>query len=112
MNDTPQDTPGPDAAGLLPVKPERYKLYWATVAYHRTDDLRQPSKEDGPKPVPENGERVLVRVAWMMDEDDPYPGEFAFLVEVPEGYHHWLPQRDLKDLELHHEAARALGLTL
>jgi len=82
------------------TQPERYHRYYATVRYHRTDDLRQPSEEDGPTPVPENGARLLVQTAWLMDEDDPYPGELAFIIDEPAGFHHWLPQRDLTDFEL------------
>lgn len=85
------------------VVPERYNRYYATVCYHRTDDLRQPSQEDGPSPVPPNGARLLVLAGWLMDEEDPFPGEFAFLVEQPTNYHHWLPQRDLADFELYNE---------
>jgi hypothetical protein len=89
---------------------EHCARYWATVDYHRTDDLREPSQENGPTPVPPNGDRILVTAGWLMQEDENFPGEWAFLVEYPLGYCHWLPQRDLIDLEREPKRIKDLGI--
>jgi hypothetical protein len=96
----------------LPVVPTCYHYYWATVRWHRTDTLRRPSIEDGPKPVPDEGQRVLVQASWTMNEEEAFSGEIAFLIYQPTGFHHWLPQRDLTDFELvsRDEVVNLIGL--
>ena len=69
---------------------EALKKYKAKVNYHRTDDLRDN--------VPPNGEIIEVEAYWLMDEDDNFPGEWAFQPRDRK-YGYWLPQRDLEIIE-------------
>lgn len=72
------------------IIPERYHTYKAVVDWH---------KPPGRQPSPAQGQEIVVEVAWMMEEEDMFPGEFAFLVQQPTGFPYWIPQRDLLIVE-------------
>jgi len=70
----------------MSLQPISHKAYRATVNYSTPPD-RQPA--------PEQGQQVVARATWKMDEDEMFPGEFACYIEEPAGFPLWLPQRDL-----------------
>ena len=59
----------------------------------RIDDLRPSARQC-------IGQEWTFSYGWTMDEDDPYPGEVAYLVERdwPEEAGIWVPERDLRSL--------------
>ena len=75
------------------VTPERYKTYRAIVQWHSP-----PSNKFFPDHVfAEDGAEVIVSIAWLMDEQDPFPGEFAVFIQPAHDF--WAPQRDFIFLE-------------
>ena len=62
----------------------------ATFQPKRTDNLR-------PEAAGAIGWRGEWTYAWTMDEEDPYPGQVAYL-PVNGPFWHWVPEEDLVDV--------------
>ncbi len=71
---------------------QRNDIYKAVANYHRTDDLKPNT--------PQNGSEIYVEVLWKCEEDESFPGEWVFHVlndnlEWSEKFPYWIPEWDL-----------------
>lgn len=84
-------TEGDESAVAAVHKPiHKYKSYTATVKIRKDWPIK-------PEAAHLEGQRVSVEAGWIMDEDDPYPGEWAMLLGA--GYPiPWIASGDLQNI--------------